>query len=600
MTKHATSYPKAFPFLRRYILRYKGLSIALLAAIVSGALCAIAAQYALKGLIDRMTGDSGLVHQAARDGVFSQLAVFLGLLAWESISWRLGGWLGSRTVIKIGEDIRLDLFEQVSSRTWRFFNSHASGALVGRITAAASASTAVLRTVVWNLLPPIMDLVGSVFVLALIDWRIGAGLIAVAIAGTWLMHIFGQRGFPLHQAHHRESAEVTGDLADVLANIGLVRAYGTARSEHERLRRRLEREGLAHSTSWMFLEQLRCGHDAAFWVVTAVVLCGAVEEWSRGAITTGGVVVASTLTLRALAGSRELGLSLLGLSQQLSSVSEAVNVLRAPRDEATPAGSLSLAARGPGAVRIKDLWYSSGDGQTLFQGLNLYVPGGQKVGVVGASGAGKSTLLRLIQGLEQPDHGEVLIDGEKLSDRKATDVAFSVVTQEVNLLHRSIAENLLYGRPDAQWDEVLAVARATGCDAFIESFPQGYDTIVGERGIRLSGGQRQRLAIARALLRNAPILLLDEATSALDTDSEIQVQDALLKFAGCRTILAVAHRLSTLGAFDRIIVLMNGRIIQDGSPYELIGEQGYFASIWQGQRREFSDPGAVSELICGR
>ncbi|MBV9748476.1 MAG: ABC transporter ATP-binding protein [Acetobacteraceae bacterium] len=579
-------------FLLRYVRRHLRLSLAVVGAVAVGALCAVAAQYGLKLLVDAMTVAPVSAARRGETGVSLRLGLFLALLAAESACLRLGGWLGSRAIIRLGEDIRLDLFESVAARPWAFFNGQASGALAGRITAAATAAATVLRTVAWNLVPPVTDLTGSVVVLATIDWRIAAGLVAVAGAATWGLHRLGRRGFPLHHAYYRESAEVSGSLADVLANIGLVRAYGALARERERLRRLMEAEGRAHARSWMFLEELRCGHDGAFWLAIAAVLSVSVWEWSRGAITTGGVVVASTLTLRVLAGSRELALSLLGVSQQLGAVSEAVEVLQAPLAErkAAPPGSPPPRARA-GAIELRSVCYApEGCGRPLFRDLDLRVPAGQRVGIVGPSGAGKSTLLRLVQGLVEPQAGEVLLDGQGLAGAAPADLAaaFSVVTQEVPLLHRSVAENLRYGRPDATWDDVLAASRAAGCDGFIRGLPQGYDTVVGERGIRLSGGQRQRLAIARALLRQAPVLLLDEATSALDSHAELEVQRALLALAGRRTVLAVAHRLSTVMDFDRVIVLQDGRVVEDGPPYELRRGTGHFAATWRLQQRTFS------------
>ncbi len=580
------------PLLMRYVRRHLRLSAGLLVAVTGGAVSAVAAQYGLKLLVDAMTAPTaaaGAALQAGRAHVFALLGVFLGLLAFESACWRVGGWLGGRAMIRVARDIRLDLFGTLSARPWRFFNGQASGALASRITAAATSATAVMRTVVWNLLPPITDIVGSVVVLTMIDWRIGAGLVVAAAGGTWALHRLGNRGFPLHHAHHSKAAEVAGSLGDVLANMSLVRAYGARGREQESLRQTMLAEGRAHAASWMFLERLRCGHDAAFWLATAAVLTAAVWEWSRGAMTTGGVVVASTLTLRILAGSRELALSLLGVTQQLGAVSEALEALRPAPDEAEPPGLPALRTHGAGEIELSHVRYAPDQGYPLFHDLNLRIPAGQRVGVVGLSGAGKSTLLRLIQGMVEPQRGEVLLDGQRLADhaREGFAGAFCVVTQEVALFHRSIADNLRYGRPDAPWDEVLGVSRAVGCDAFVRELPQGYDTIVGERGIRLSGGQRQRLAVARALLRHAPVLLLDEATSALDSHAEMQVQRALLTWAGGRTVLAVAHRLSTLMEFDRVVVLQDGQIVEDGSPDELRRGTGQFAATWQLQQRHF-------------
>lgn len=571
----------ATPFLMRYVRRHFAISMALLSIVTAGALCAVAAQYGLKLLVDGMTAAS-----PNREHVLLCLGLFLGLLGGESVCWRLGGFLGSRTIIRMSEDIRIDLFEAVSARSWQFFNGQASGALAGRITASATSASAVMRTVVWSVLPPVMDLVGSVVVLATIDWRIGGVLVVVAGVATFVLHRMGRRGFPVHQAYHSAAADVSGSLADVLANMGLVRSYGARMRERDGLRRKMEQEGRTHNSSWMFLERLRCGHDVAFWLANAAVLTTAVLQWSRGEISTGGVVVATTLTLRILAGSREMALSLLGLSQQMAAVTEAVEVLRLPAKERAPEALPPMVARA-GMIELRQVRYAPDNGRFLFDHLDLQIPAGQRVGIVGASGAGKSTLLRLIQGVTPPTHGTVLLDGQKLVDHAPESLAdaFCVVSQEVALFHRSLADNLCYGRPDAPWDDVLRVSRAVGCDEFVDELPKGYDTIVGERGVRLSGGQRQRIAVARALLRQAPVLLLDEATSALDSTAELQVQRALLAMAGHRTIVAVAHRLSTVMDFDRIVVLENGRIVEDGPPCDLRQGDGHFARMWRLQHR---------------
>ena len=569
------------PFLLRHAWRHRGLTIASLAAVVLGAGFAVSAQYGLKLLVDEMTrGD-----RTPSNGVFLGLGLFLGLLAAESACWRLGGWLGSRLVIKVGEGIRLDLFERVASRSWTFFNANASGAIAGRILAATTAGTSVLRTVVWNVLPPLTDLFGSIVVLTTVDWHIAAGLVVAGGAATYGLHRLGRRGFPVHEAYHQEAAAVAGELVDVLGNMGLVRAYGAQGRERQRLQHVIAAEARAHSRSWMLVERLRGGHDAAFWAATAVVLVTAVWEWSRGIISTGGVVVASTLTLRVLMGSRELALSLLGLSQQLGAVTEALAVLRTSEPDPT-ADAPPLHAQS-GAIEFRRVDYAPDGRRLLFDGLSLYIPPGQRVGIVGSSGAGKSTLLRLVQGIVAPAAGDVLLDSQPLLDASSSSLAaaFSVVTQEVELFARSIADNLRYGKPDASWDEMLLVSRAVGCDAFVSTLPEGYATVVGERGLRLSGGQRQRIAIARALLRPAPILLLDEATSALDSHAEMEVQRAIRTLAGGRTVLAVAHRLSTVMEFDRLIVLQDGRVVEDGSPEELRRAGGPFALVWRMQGR---------------
>ncbi len=576
----------ALAFVIRHFRCRPALSAGLFSVVASAALCAVGVQYALKLLVDGMSSAGAAGAGGHRAGVIAPLSLLLALLGAECAFWRLGGFIGSRLVIQAGEDIRADLFEAVSAQPWRFYADQGSGALASRIMSAAQAATGVMRTTVWNLLPPVADLVGSVLVLTSIDGRIGGALVVVAGGAVVVLHRMGLRGFPFHLAYHRAAAEVAGSFTDVLGNMGVVRAYGARLRESQMLRRRMQAEGRTHAASWHFLERLRSWHDVTFWLANALVLSVAVLQWQRGSITTGSVLVICTLTLRVLTGSREAALSLLGVTNQLGAVSEALSVLRMDQPGRAPAGLRPLLAT-RGQVELAGVSYAPPSGRVLFDQLDLRIRSGQRVGVVGPSGAGKSTLLRLMQGIVQPDSGRVLVDGQDVArhDQDSLAQAFCVVTQEVSLFQRSLAENLCYGRPDAPWDEVLAVSRAVGCDAFIEAMPAGYDSLVGERGVRLSGGQRQRLAVARALLRQAPVLVLDEATSALDSAAELQVQRAILSLAGSRTVIAVAHRLSTVMGFDRIIVVRDGRIVEDGEPAALCAAGGYFAANWRLQQR---------------
>ena len=392
------------------------------------------------------------------------------------------------------------------------------------------------------------------------------------------MHRFGSRGFALHQGYHRQAAETAGSLADVLSNIGLVRAHGALERERERLRAHLAAERRAHLRSWMFLERLRGGHDVAFWLVTAGLLTAAVLAWDNGAITTGSVVITMTLSLRVLSGARELALSGLGLIQEFGAVAEAEAALRLPPSQwyassfgrgdadlhASPDANRARSGTRRGRA-AKNPLHATGRRPPPLPRSKYPRPSCQRLGIAGPSGAGKSTLLRLVQGLVAADAGRVLLDGKILTGAAAEAASFAVVSQEVPLFHRSIAENIWHSRPGASWAEVLAASRAAGCDTFVCALPQGYETVMGERGIRLSGGQRQRVAVARALLRQAPILLLDEATSALDSQSEFDVQQAVLDLAGHCTVISVAHRLSTLMDMDRVIVLQDGQVVEDAS-----------------------------------
>jgi ATP-binding cassette subfamily B protein len=227
--------------------------------------------------------------------------------------------------------------------------------------------------------------------------------------------------------------------------------------------------------------------------------------------------------------------------------------------------------------------YGQGRGHEAVQDLSFVIPAGQKVGIVGASGAGKSTLIQLLQRLHDVEEGEILIHGQPIRSvaQDSLRAGLAVVPQEISLFHRSVMENMRFGRPDASDHEVYEAARRAACDGFIRRLAQGYDTIVGERGVKLSGGQRQRIGIARAFLKMAPIIILDEATSALDTETEMSIQKALLELPWSCTVIAVAHRLSTVAAFDRVIVMDKGRIVEDGPTRELRKEGRLFERMWR-------------------
>jgi ATP-binding cassette subfamily B protein len=265
--------------------------------------------------------------------------------------------------------------------------------------------------------------------------------------------------------------------------------------------------------------------------------------------------------------------------QQLAAIADTLNIIVQPHALGDPEAGLALAQ---GEIEVRDASFTYPTGRKVFEHFNLHIPAGQKVGIVGRSGAGKSTLLALIQRLDDVQGGAVLIDGQDLREVSQDSLRdrLAVVPQEAALFNRSIRENIRYGRPSATDEEVTEAARHAFCDAFIRELPQGYDTPVGERGVMLSGGQRQRLGIARAFLKDAPILILDEATSALDSRSEAEIQTALVDLMTGRTVVAVAHRLSTLASFDRIVVLKDGQIVEDGSPSELRRLGGLFATVW--------------------
>jgi ATP-binding cassette subfamily B protein len=320
--------------------------------------------------------------------------------------------------------------------------------------------------------------------------------------------------------------------------------------------------------------------------MAGTMMTWSIHKWLQGTSTVGDVVVVSALSFRILHGSRELALSLVEASQHLGIVRETLGVIAAPHDPEDAPNPVPF-VRGTGTIQLDAVDFAYPDGTQVLRNFSLDIPAGQRLGMVGPSGSGKSTVLALVQRLQDVQAGAVRVDGQDLRSVQQDSLrdAIAVVPQEILLLHRTIGENLRYGRPAASDEEVRAIARAAYCDEFISRLPQGYETVVGERGARLSGGQRQRVGIARALLKGAHFLLLDEATSALDTASERQIQAAIAHLMRARTVVAVAHRLSTVSSFDRVVVLVQGRIVEDGPPCRLRHAGGLYEQLWNAQAK---------------
>ena len=297
-------------------------------------------------------------------------------------------------------------------------------------------------------------------------------------------------------------------------------------------------------------------------------------------------MLATTLGFTVLHASRDLAMAMMDLLQHFAKLGDAIRVLCLPHEMTDTAHAEPLINLG-GSVSFLNVCFSYPGSERMLQDFTLHIPAGQKVGLVGRSGAGKTTVLALLQRFYDPERGHVLIDEQNIAEvtQESLRRSIAVVHQDISLFHRSVIENLRYGKPDATDRDVRRAADAAHCTEFISRMPQGFDTIIGERGLKLSGGQRQRLAIARALLCDAPIILLDEATSSLDTELEQLVQEALARLVNGRTVIAVAHRLSTLDAFDRIVVLERGTIIEDGAPSDLLRRQSVYGRMEARQRR---------------
>ncbi len=559
------------PFMLGYVRRHLPAHAVMALSVVVAVACSVGSQYAVRNLVDALTGSGA---------VWIAFAVLAGLIAADNLSWRLGGWVATHALVRVTGDIRRDLFRHLTGHAPAYFADRLPGMLASRISATANAVFMVENTFFWNTLPPCLAVVFSIAMLGLVSPTMALALVAVSATLALVIVKIAARGGKLHHAYAAEAASVDGELVDVINNMPLVRAFGATLRERERFARKVDREMTTRGQSLRYLEKLRLVHAVSTAVLTGGLLGWSILLWQQHRATPGDVVLVCTLGFTILHGTRDLAVALVDSVQHVARVGEAVATLMLPHEciEDPQARALGTPR---GEVAFRNVAFAYPDGSAVLRDFNLHIPAGTRVGIVGRSGSGKTTALALLQRLRTPQQGLVLLDGQDITQLTQSSLAdtIAVVPQDVMLFCRSVRDNIRYGRPDASDEEVRAAAEAAGCRDFIDALPGGWDTPVGDRGVKLSGGQRQRLAIARAFLRNAPVLVLDEATSALDSESEMAVQRALDRLMVGRTVIAVAHRLSTLQDFDRIVVMQNGRIVQDGTPAELQRRHGPYREL---------------------
>ncbi|VEF10901.1 ABC transporter-like protein [Pseudomonas fluorescens] len=566
----------ASAFLWRYV-RVRPLHFsAMLSLVIGAACCAVAVQYGMKLLVDAMAGES----QA--DQVWQAFSLFIGLIVLENVLWRLGGWVGCHTVVGSCADLRVDLFHHLTGHPIRYFNRHFAGALANRVSSAGAAADKIYGGLAWRIVPPCVDFIGAVVVLFAVRGSMALALIGCVVLVAALITVVGVRGRNRHIAFASQSARVGGEIVDLVSNVWTIKAFSGRERERVRLEREIGVEAGAHRRSWIYLEKARVLHDICLSIMAGSMLGWAILLWRQGQVTAGDVVMVSALTFRILHGSRELALALVEASQQMGVITETLAIIAQPHELSDAPEELAPTR---GGIKLVDVSYAYPGGRQVFNHLYLDIPAGQSVGIAGTSGSGKSTLLSLLQRLDDVHSGVILIDDRDIRSVSQDSLRrqIAVVPQEPALFNRSILENIGYGQPRATEQQIIDAARRAYCDEFVQALPGGYHTLVGERGVTLSGGQRQRLGLARAFLKNAPILILDEATSALDSDSEAIIQYALMDLMRGRTVIAVAHRLSTIASFDRVLVLEEGKVVQDGSPDELRRRQGRFRTLWRMQ-----------------
>lgn len=482
-------------------------------------------------------------------------------------------------------------FDTLSNQSMTFHNSRFGGSLVSQTSRFVSGYTQLVDVVVYAMLPTIASVVATIAMLAPVVPLYVLVLIPMMVAYVAIAYSLYRRILPLSSKASQAQNKLSGVLSDAVTNILAVKTCGREDFERETFTA-ADREAMEAESANMRATMRRgfttSGMITLVMLVVAIFVCGG-NAWFG--ISAGTLVMMFTYTYNLTMRLNYFNSMMQRINRAFGDAAEMTHVLDAPTLVADAPDASPLVV-GPGQIDFEHLGFAyadAGAGEAVFEDLNLHIPAGQRVGLVGRSGSGKTTLTKLLLRLDDVQRGKVLVDGQDVSrcTQQSLRRQVAYVPQEALLFHRSIRDNIAYGRPEATMDEIRTAAREANALEFIERLPQGFDTLVGERGVKLSGGQRQRVAIARAILTDAPILVLDEATSALDSESEAAVQGALENLMRGRTSIVVAHRLSTVASLDRIVVLSDGRIVEDGTHQELVEAGGEYADLWNRQTGGF-------------
>jgi ATP-binding cassette subfamily B protein len=487
-------------------------------------------------------------------------------------------------------------FDYLIGHSYQFFISQFGGTLTRRVSKYASAFETLFDSVILTFTPTILFVCGAVSILYMRNHTLGI------VLGLWSVFFFLFQIFvsrlrqPLRIARAAEDSALTGTIADAIANQNTIMLSGRG-AEHTRMAGAVERWRSATLRSWL-ADDFIWGVQGLLMVgINVGLLYGALQFWERGLITVGDFVLIQAYLLGIFDQLLSITRELRRVYDGLADAGEMVHILQKPHGVADATGAAELRVT-DGAIAFTRVNFHFNKERPILKDFSMQIRGGEKVALVGPSGAGKSTITRLILRFYDVSDGSITIDGQHIGSAQQESLrdAIAFVPQEPILFHRSLMENIRYGRRDATDEEVIEAARKAHCHEFVMELPDKYETYVGERGVRLSGGERQRIAIARAILRDAPILILDEATSSLDSESEALIQDALEKLMEGKTVIAIAHRLSTIMHMDRILVLEHGAIVDEGRHEELLERDGLYQKLWSIQAGGFAPEGIPDEI----
>lgn len=532
-----------------------------------------------------------IIPSQAFDTLLPPTALYIFMAVIIVITFRLYDWIILKFHPNLKKHIGVILMERMMDHSHSLYQNHLSGSIANKINDVTNGIPNILNVIIDRFFSHVLALLIAIYMVGSIDLKFAIGF------SLWII-IFLTVSIKLSKTAKRlsnKAAEVysttIGHIVDILSNITNVRFFGGKRFETNYLNKTYQASVNAQQIRDCFFIKIHMIQESSFVIFQSICLWWLITGIKSKTVTTGDFVLIIILNISIINCLHSISRNIREFAESLGNIAQGFHIINSTVEIQDKEGARELIIT-KGEIFFENVQFYYSNSKPIFDNKTIKIHSGQKVGLVGYSGSGKSTFINLILRLFDVTQGRILIDNQDIRSvsQESLHKAISVIPQDPSLFHRTLMENICYGQINASSNEVIEAAKRAHAHEFICKFPQGYKTLVGERGIKLSGGERQRIAIARAILKNAPILILDEATSHLDSIIENKIQESLWNLMQGKTTIVIAHRLSTILHMDRILVFNKGKIIQDGKHADLVTEEGFYKTLWDTQVRGFLAP----------
>ena len=573
-------FSTAFQYIKFVTKPHKWWAISAMLVVIVAATLEQSVSYLFKLIIDAV--ESGNTSRALLWGLMFPVSLFI-----IQATFRISGLTGMQWANRTRKEGYDYLFKHTLKHSHNYFSNRFAGSIHNKIRNIVDGVDDIIPEILWTYINSLISFLVTLAFIIMVDVLSAVIFVALAVCLIIANKILSPKKQKLSFIQAEASSKLHAGMIDVISNVSATRQYSRVLDEQKHVAELTMNHRRAGTASWRQTEFMLFMNGTILFIFSFAMFYVLVGRWGAHEISTGEFVLVASLIAQMSGTLIFIGRAFNSTARTIGEIKEGFAELLVPFEitDIPNAPALSITE---GKIVWKDVTFKY-EKNTIFQDFNLTITPGQRIGLVGPSGAGKTTFVSLLLRQHELDSGEIAIDNQNIAavtqDSLRENIA--VVPQEPSLFHRTIRENIAYGKPDATDEEIIEVAKKAQAHDFIASLPEGYNTLVGERGVKLSGGQKQRVAIARAMLKDAPILLLDEATSALDSESEVEIQKALHVLMAGKTVVAIAHRLSTLREMDRIIVLENGKIVEDGTHETLSHFGGVYQRLWDHQAGGF-------------